>query len=506
MIPDLGSISGSISASGDSASAAGATDHRGRHAGHHDHDDHEHDDHDRRYHEHDDHNAGDHDDPTRGDHDHQIRGHRGRHSVSPNTPVYAGHDDHARWQTVRVRLAAALSTLALLLATAAPGGASGAGEPGGPDVPALAATSPPARIAPGPASPPVVAGPVGALTGASAETLRILAASGAAEPSPAPPVRGEVVCTVDDPRAIDLSGLVATDRGYVAIVDSQYDTSQVVIVYLDHACRVVRTLGYPTPPRDPEDLAVAPDGALWVADIGDNITASQRRQTIALWRIPPEGGPPVIHRLTYPDGPHDAEALLFAADGSPVIVTKELGRPAYLYQATRPLEPNTPDGVPLRRVGEFQPVVTSGPTDLFQLVESAVTGAATSPDRSRVALRTYAAAYEWDVPDGDVVKAITTTTPRVLPLPDEPQGEAIAYTVDGQYLLTISDVAGPTPILRYPRPTAPAPGASQATPLATVTASPPMTPAAWLGYGLGVIGVAFLVGFVVWWLARRLLR
>ena len=35
------------------------------------------------------------------------------------------------------------------------------------------------------------------------------------------------------------------------------------------------------------------------------------------------------------------------------------------------------------------------------------------------------------MPDGDVVKAITTTTPRVTPLPDEAQGESIAYTADG---------------------------------------------------------------------------
>ena len=73
-----------------------------------------------------------------------------------------------------------------------------------------------------------------------------------------------------------------------------------------------------------------------------------------------------------------------------------------------------------------------------------VTGAAISPDRTRVALRTYTAAYEWDVPDGDVVKAITTGTPRLTPLPDEPQGEAIAYTVDGPRFLTLSDEAGPT--------------------------------------------------------------
>ena len=314
------------------------------------------------------------------------------------------------------------------------------------------------------------------------------------------------MCTVDDPRAIDLSGLVATADGYVSIVDSQFDTDQVVIVYLDQACQVTHTLRYPTPPRDPEDLAVAPDGAIWVADIGDNANAPERRQTIALWRIPPEGGAPVIHRLTYPDGPHDAEALLFAADGSPVIITKELGNTAYVYQATRPLEPGTAEGVPLRLVGEFHPVVTGGPTDLFQLLESMVTGAATSPDRSRVALRTYTAVYEWDVPDWDVVKAITTTTPRMMLLANEPQGEAVAYTVDGQNLLTISDVAGPTQLLRYPRPTAPASDFGEPTALATVTADPTLTMAEWLGYGLAVAGLAVLVGAAVWWVARRLVQ
>jgi len=437
-----------------------------------------------------------------------------------------------------VRLAAALTTFALLLGTAAPGVASGAAEQerGTPEA-AGATGATPARVAAGTISADAAAGaaPAGVASEATsagvaweataagvaweataaglpseatsagiAFGVRRLGTIGVTEPSVPTPVRGEAVCTVDDPRAIDLSGLVATADGYVSIVDSQFDTDQVVIVYLDQACRVVRTLRYPTPPRDPEDLAVAPDGALWVADIGDNVTAPERRRTIALWRIPPDGGPPVIHRLTYPDGPHDAEALLFAADGSPVIITKELGQTSYVYQATRPLEPNTPEGVPLRLVGEFHPVITSGPSDLMQLMETMVTGAATSPDRSRVALRTYTAIYEWDVPDGDVVKAITTTTPRMLLVDNEPQGEAVAYTVDGQSLLTISDVAGPASILRYPRPTAPAHG--QPTALATVTASPAMTTTAWLAYALAVVGLAVLAGFVVWWLARRLLR
>jgi len=315
------------------------------------------------------------------------------------------------------------------------------------------------------------------------------------------------VCTVDDPRAVELSGLVATPQGYVSVVDSQFDASRIVIVYLDQQCRVTRTQKYPTPARDPEDLAVAPDGALWVADIGDNATASSRRQTIALWRIPPGGGDPIIHRLTYPDGPHDAEALLFAADGTPIIVTKELGTAAYLYQPTAALQPNTATGVPLRRVGEFHPTTTGNPNSLGIIGELLVTGAAVSPDRTRVALRTYTAAYEWDVPDGDVVRAITTGTPRYTPLPGEAQGEAIAYTVDGQQFLTISDESGPTVLRRYERSAIPLPPAIGASPgpLAVVqerSDGPPL----WYGLALAIGGVVVLLAGLIWFVARRVRR
>jgi hypothetical protein len=317
---------------------------------------------------------------------------------------------------------------------------------------------------------------------------------------------GTVVCTVDDPRAVELSGLVATADGYVSLVDSQFDSDDVRIVYLDRSCRVTRTVGFPTPPRDPEDLAVAPDGTVWAADIGDNIGSSTRRQSVALWRVPPGGGPPVIHRLTYPDGPHDAEALLFATDGNPVIVTKEIGGTAYLYQPTGPLQPDSPVGVPMRRVGEFSPTPTGIANPLGAIGETAVTGAATAPDRSRVALRTYTAAYEWDMPDGDIVKAITTGTPRFTPLPDEPQGEAIAYTVDGQDFLTLSDESGPTEMRRYRPSTEPAPVPPES-PVPTETspqAGPPIsTPMLWYGFALAAVGGGLLIATVAYLAVRR---
>ena len=149
--------------------------------------------------------------------------------------------------------------------------------------------------------------------------------------------------------------------------------------------------------------------------------------------------------------------------------------------------------------------MSADPNDLMRIAQVMVTGAATSPDRKRVALRTYTTAYEWDVPDGDVVKAITTSTPRVTELPNEPQGESIAYTVDGQQFLTCNDEAVPTQILRYARSTALEPGSSAAAALAAgqEDVSAPML---WYGYGLTAAGVAVLLGLLGWLAARRLRR
>jgi hypothetical protein len=319
------------------------------------------------------------------------------------------------------------------------------------------------------------------------------------------------VCVINDSRAIELSGLIATASGFMAVNDGNFDATKVRIFTLDRNCKVTSAQGYPTAARDPEDLAVAPDGAIWVGDTGDNITAETHRQTIALWRLPSGGGAPVINRLTYPDGPHDAEAVLFGGDGLPVIVTKEVGRAAALYKPTTALVPNTAAGVPMTKVGEFLPEATGAENPLGMIGELAVTGAATAPDRHRVTLRTYTAAYEWDVPDGDIVKAITTATPRVTPLPNELQGEAIAYTSDGTAFLTVSDRAdGPVTIRRIAPSTTPMVRATPAPPSPAAAAAPAQAPSwfsavpLWLSIPVGVGGLLLLTfGFLSLRRSRR---
>ena len=294
---------------------------------------------------------------------------------------------------------------------------------------------------------------------------------------------------------IGLSGLVVTRTGYVAISDSNTDKRAIRVWFLDRSCHLVRSISYPTAAYDPEDLALGRDGTIYVADIGDN---GSRRSSIGLWRIAPGSTRPHLYRYRYPDHAHDAEALLLAADGSPIFVTKEPGA-SHLFVPTGPADPSGRP-VALRAAGTFTPVITGTPNGLGVAGNLLVTGGANAPDRTSVALRTYSDAYIWDVPDGDVVRAITTRSARIVPLPNEPQGESVAFDPTGTHLVTVSDREGTpvrTPIRQYD---VPHPGGASPTPVrpaaptaagSSSTVVPPSAPAPF-PYQLIAVGVAVL--------------
>ncbi|WP_432836358.1 hypothetical protein [Dactylosporangium sp. CA-092794] len=284
----------------------------------------------------------------------------------------------------------------------------------------------------------------------------VSAPAAAHAPSPA---AGTSVCAPNPKDVNEISGLVATQSGYYAVQDSQLAPAKPKIYVLDNACKLTKTIAYPFPARDPEDLALDKNGTLYIADIGDNDEASggqkEARSSVAIWTMAANAGQPTINRLTYPDGKkHDAEALLINGDGLPVIITKT--PPIEVYVPEGPLvpgveKPSSAQMVKLKKVGTFttQDTKTANP---FGLVgEKVVTGAAASPDGSKVVVRTYSDAYEFDVPGGDVVKAITSGKPRITPLPNEPQGESITYTPDGKNYVTASDqdTTKKTPLLKY---------------------------------------------------------
>ncbi|MEU4469935.1 hypothetical protein [Micromonospora sp. NPDC023888] len=275
-----------------------------------------------------------------------------------------------------------------------------------------------------------------------------LAGVAAAAPAPGssePPAAtaGQKRCTIADERLRELSGLVATKSGYIVINDSTELTARERIFFLDTKCKLSKEpVRYPGEgPVDTEDLALSKDGnTLWIADTGDNADEKERRTRVALWSMPVTGArQPTQHRISYPEGkPHDAEALLIGDDGKPLIITKVTSGKAEIYAPTAALRGGDAEAVPMRKAGEITLPKTQTENPLNTFGRIAITGAARSPDGSRVVLRTYADAFEYDVSGGDIVGALTTGKPRVTALAD-PFGEAISYTTDGKSFLTVSD-------------------------------------------------------------------
>ncbi len=210
----------------------------------------------------------------------------------------------------------------------------------------------------------------------------------------------------------------------------------------------------------------------------------------------PERGDARLHRLTYPDGPHDAEALLVDTQGRPFVITKEVGRPAGLYRTAEPPEGEGP--TPLLPVGELAlPASDTLGGPVGGIGSRLVTGAALSADGTVAAVRTYTDAWLFPVSGGDLVAAFNQTPARV-PLPDEPQGEAVAFDPDGTLLSgsetrrgvlgEIRAVAGATALAGEPGPVAPLPPAPEVAP---DPGQPSWLPAT-LG-GAAVVGVLLLV-------------
>jgi hypothetical protein len=175
--------------------------------------------------------------------------------------------------------------------------------------------------------------------------------------------------------------------------------------------------------NDWEAMASGPCGSttcLYIGDIGDN---DAERSDIIVYRVPEPaeaGGSAHVNgvfRASYPDGPHDAEALLAAPDGTLYIVTKGDTGHVALYRFPRELR----DGAVMRleRVGE--PLSNGKPAD-----DARITDGAISSDGEWVVLRTRTALTFYRASDflkGNFRKAGTVD---LKPLA-EPQGEAVAF-------------------------------------------------------------------------------
>ncbi|WP_242687330.1 MULTISPECIES: hypothetical protein [unclassified Actinopolyspora] len=247
-------------------------------------------------------------------------------------------------------------------------------------------------------------------------------------------------CTPRDERLSELSGLSAGPHGWYAVGDGG---SALRVHEMDpRDCSVVDTHGWAVDPYDVEDLARTEDGKLWLADTGDN---SRKRETVAVHVLSPGEPSTRLYRFRYPDGPHDAEALLLGRGTVPHIITKNPLGEAGIYRPAA--EPSERSPVDLERVGTLSLNSTGTPGGPLpsSFGSVTVTGAAVSSGREVVAVRTYTEVYLYPAPNGGVLEALNREPLRV-PLADEPQGEAIAFEPDGD-LLSASEQLAPVRVV-----------------------------------------------------------
>lgn len=264
--------------------------------------------------------------------------------------------------------------------------------------------------------------------------LVLTAQAASAQPDEPPkPAAPQEKCRMADPRLAELSGLVAAGNRWYAVNDGG-DAATVFVLTKD--CKIQREIVGETDPFDVEDLGRAPDGTFMLGDTGDN---NLERETAALITLTPEGKS-TLYRMTYPDGRHDAEALLVDAEGVPYVVTKSNLGNAGVYTPARKLV--SPGPTPLKKVATVRISATDTPGGPVPNIIGSVTvtGGAVSADGTVMALRTYTDAYVYAVPDKDIVRALGTEPVRV-PLPGEAQGEAIAFESDGS-LVSASEQTG----------------------------------------------------------------
>lgn len=222
---------------------------------------------------------------------------------------------------------------------------------------------------------------------------------------------------IEDPRVTESSGL-ARSGVHPGVLYTHNDRGGLPHVFAIDSSGTRAVLRLATTMVDWEDAATTPDGRLWIGDIGDNDLVRSEISVLVVDEPDVLTGadlPVQTYRFAYPDGPHDAEALLVhPTDGRVLIVTKDVAGGRVF---------GAPVQLALGDVNRLQDLGPAPPN---------VTGGDYSPDGSSFVLRNQGRAFFYDQIGSE---------PVVVPLPDQPQGESVTYTPDAGRILVGSEGA-----------------------------------------------------------------
>jgi len=193
---------------------------------------------------------------------------------------------------------------------------------------------------------------------------------------------------------------------------------------------------------DWEDISVGPcpsGSCIYIGDTGDN---KLDRDDYVIYRIAepptlPSNGSVISVSFeaipyAFPGAAHyNVESLLVhPTTGQLFVITKDSGIPASVYELPLPL-----------RADAGTATMTLVATLALSPLEGAVTDGAFHPCGDRILIRTTGATglFELSRTAGQSLSTLFSATPVRVPVANEPQGEAVTYTVDGSHYVTASE-------------------------------------------------------------------
>ncbi len=184
--------------------------------------------------------------------------------------------------------------------------------------------------------------------------------------------------------------------------------------------------------RDWEDME-AFNKELFIADIGDN---NSNYNNYTIYRFPePTLSNDTIKSIqqinfTYPDGPHDAEAMIIDPLQKDIIIITKRDTLSAFYRLPFPYTNTT-----LQKLGS--------------LPYNGVTAAAISHDGTEILIKTYDKVRYYNRPPGKSITDALASSFTQLPYVIEPQGESISFKKDGKGYFTLSETGFATTVNLY---------------------------------------------------------
>jgi len=237
----------------------------------------------------------------------------------------------------------------------------------------------------------------------------------------------------------ELSGMAAS-RQNPDILWLHNDGNARLVFAVSTSGQLAALVSWPVEIEDFEDIAIGPGPKtgtdyLYLGDIGDN---DSKRDEIRVVRFAEpqvseaRGGQieveaAEVFRLKYPDGAHNAEALIVdPSSGDLFIVTKDM-RNARLFTC------------PASRLKDKASAALEflGTLDIHD-----VSGGAIARDGSRIILRREDKGWLWNRSRGQSIAAALQTTPQEIAVRGSRQGrngEAVAFSPNGQRYYTVSE-------------------------------------------------------------------